>query len=225
MTSQVLEARLLIPHLLNSLLKLGLLSRICNRPILQVYVVCGGFKVSKLRKLSKLRGQVNADILSRCILLNCSYVVLNCIISLISLMWLPAIVVRIWLFLIVFKDCESFDWVLAKDMTDVLFSQHIHQVFGERLCFRQLFSCALRGNFCCLCLCNCGNLWRCIFIFILLYYMHHIIILLSLIGIVSWFSMPNFRIVRHNLARCFHRTIRLCQLSQMRFLRLVLSDF
>jgi hypothetical protein len=62
MGGKVLETSMLIPHILHSLLKLSLLSRISNWPILQVNIVGHLLKVSKFGKLCELRGKRDPDI-------------------------------------------------------------------------------------------------------------------------------------------------------------------
>jgi len=56
MCCQVLETSLFIPDILHCLLKLSLLSRVSNWPILQVDIVGHLLEVSKFGELRELRG-------------------------------------------------------------------------------------------------------------------------------------------------------------------------
>ena len=57
MCCQVLETSLFIPDILHCLLKLSLLSRVSNWPILQVDIVGHLLEVSKFGELRELRGK------------------------------------------------------------------------------------------------------------------------------------------------------------------------
>lgn len=62
MGRQVLETSLFIPDILHCLLKLSLLSRVSNWPVLQVDIVRHLLEVSKFGELRELRGKRDSDI-------------------------------------------------------------------------------------------------------------------------------------------------------------------